>query len=601
MRLASAMAAAIPRWSPLFWTGALVALPLVVPYRWPPLLSFYQDAAAYLIAALGAVLLLRQQQRTGERALHVPAVAVAPVALVAVLTLQQLLGRITYVQHFLVPSVALIVAALAACVGQRVLRPRIEAAVTAVAVALVLAMLAQSAWSLVQIAGYELQGFKVIERAPGSYRISGLVAQPNRLAALAVWGLLAIFYLLHRGHLRPWIGALLATLFLTTAALAASKGTYVYLAVCGLGLSWWMFASGRRHLWWLPAVLACAYVPFADLVANAARHSGYFGDIEVARLMTSASTTARVGFITDGWELFLSAPWLGVGWHQFAGARWQLPTPTPVELHADHAHNIVINLLAEVGVVGFGAVVVPLVFWLRRVLRGGVGLEQATLLAMLGVIALYSLFEFPLWLGHFLIPCALFIGMLEPRSFRMPVSEGFARLTIGARAMLPALIVLAAIDYARIERVYRAFYRAAAQMPSVQETARLTNATLFRREAEEIFLLSAPIDSLTAVFNASMSERAFLSRPVPPLAAVRAAYLLYGRDSEAARHVVNRTCSWSPDGCYEVMRRLQALAQSEGSPFAEFVEQVFGGSDSNRRPVQDAPAASLPVPNHAGS
>ncbi|MCX7671124.1 MAG: O-antigen ligase family protein, partial [Anaerolineae bacterium] len=59
------------------------------------------------------------------------------------------------------------------------------------------------------------------------------------------------------------------------------------------------------------------------------------------------------------WQIFLAHPWLGAGWHQFSAARWQLPSPVPIQLHADHAHNVVINLLAETGLLGFAAVCVP--------------------------------------------------------------------------------------------------------------------------------------------------------------------------------------------------------------------------------------------------
>lgn len=560
----------------LYWAAAVVALPMMIPYRWPPLLSFYQDAAAYLIAAVGAAVLLRSGTVSERRVLALPAVALAPLALLAVLTLQQLLQRIAYLQHYAVASLALVVAVLAMSVGQRVLRADLPRAATAVAVAVLVCAMAQLGWGVAQLAGYEWQGFRIIERAPEPYRVSGFVAQANQFSVIQVWALIAAFYLALRRRIPAALAVAIALLCMTGAALAGSKGTYLYLGVIGMGLSVWMRTAQRHILWWVPLAAALAYVPWAAAVEAFAQATGAFGALETGRPLASASTAARLGFLRDGWALFASAPWLGVGWYGFAGARWSLPAPTPLELHADHAHNVVINLLAEVGLVGFAAVVVPLLLWLWRVLRGGVDLERAFLLALLGVIALYSLLEFPLWLGHFLVPCALFVGMLEPRCLRAPVSANLARTLRVATWSLPVAIVVAVVDYTRIESVYRAFFGGPAQqLPTSGEVARLTNATLFRREAEEIYLLTAPIDTLHATFNLALSERAFLSRPVPPLAAVRAAYLLLAQDPTGARRVVDRTCQWSADGCLVLMRRFRALAEEQGSPFTDFEREVF--------------------------
>lgn len=558
-----------------YWLGALLVLPLVLPYRFLPLTNFYQDAAAYLLALAGAAWLLHSERCGRMRTLQWPLVAAAPLALSAVLVVQQLLGRIVYLQHFVAAIVALIAAAATMAVAYRVLRPRLAATLTAVTWSILLAALLNALWGIVQLAGYELSGFELLRRLDGQFRVSGLLAQPNQLAVLCVWASIAVFYLRWRARLGAWTAAGLFVLFFVTAAATVSKTAYLLFPAAGLAISLWLRGQNAGRGWWLPALLGVAYIPLATVTADALGTFVGAGALESDRALTGNSTLARLAFARDGWELFLSSPWLGVGWHEFSAARWRLGEPTPIELHADHAHNAVINLLAETGLVGFAAIAVPSLFWLWRVARNAREAEQVVLLALLGVIAVYSLLEFPLWLGHFLVPTALFLGLLETRGVKLTFSPALARLTQAAAAALVIGIIAACVDYARVERVFRSMTQAQQRPYTVQQIAVLSNSTLYRREAEIAFVLSAPVDPLHAALNLGLSERVFFVWPVAQTAFIYASYLLYADRADEARHVVSRTCAWSARECQLLDSLLAAEAARDGAPFEDFHKLAF--------------------------
>jgi O-antigen ligase len=564
----------------MLWLGALLLLPLTIPYRSLPLTNFYHDAVAYSLAAAGAAWLLRGGKKGHVRSLRVPHVAVAPLALLAVLVVQQLLGMIEYLQHFVVPAFVLSVTALSLVVGFRVLRPQMCAALTAICWTIVAAAAVNAIWGGVQLAGYEVARFELLRRGEAAFRVSGLLAQPNQLATLCALACVAVVYLWQREAISPWLAVFFASVFTCVAVTAGSKSAYLYFPLIGCGLSLAMSKGGRSSLWWLPGAWGLAYLPLAtSLDSWLAALFGARG-LEVDRSLTGSSTAARLAFIADGWELFTQAPLLGHGWHEFTAARWRLPQPTPHELHADHAHNAMIQLLAETGLVGLLAVAIPLLFWLRRAISpSGFDLERVAALALLSVIALYSLLEFPLWLGHFLIPTTLLIGMLETRGLTFQVTAAFARLARTVVAAMPIAVIATTFDYARTERVFHSMMDERPERRyTVQQIAQLSTSTLFRREAEIAFALSAPIDAAHAALNLDLSERVFLLWPVAQPAFLYAAYLLYAQRTEEAIHVIARTCSWSEREC-GILRTLFATYADNGQePFTRFYRRAFGAS-----------------------
>ena len=147
----------------------------------------------------------------------------------------------------------------------------------------------------------------------------------------------------------------------------------------------------------------------------------------LVRTGTDAGLTAREGtdvtsFRLDIWSdtlsLIKAQPWTGVGWGQFNFA-WTL-TPfawRPAGL-VDNAHDLPLQLAAELGVPA-AATIFGLLLWsiwrpLRRV-RGLAGVSGTTArcaLMIVLVIGLHSMLEYPLWYAYLLLPAAWAWGLL---------------------------------------------------------------------------------------------------------------------------------------------------------------------------------------------
>lgn len=301
----------------------------------------------------------------------------------------------------------------------------------------------------------------VDERATGNLR------QPNQLATLMVWGIVAATHLLWSRRLL-WAAVCTALL----AALLASgsrTGVLSLLILLPLALlALWPQAAPaqrsrpreRRQL--LLAILALACV--IALLAFAAVH--VFG-----RATADASLAQRLALWQQTVALIQQHPWTGVGWSQLNFAWTLAPFNDRAPDVFDHAHNLLLHLAVELGVPVTIAVIAlllraiwPVQTW-KTALSGrnrGCVLTAASLLV---AIAVHSSFEYPLWYSYFLLPTAFLLAVLaktlrarEPDGVRSTpaataaTTRSWPLATAGAFALGATL--WSALEYAKVSAIH---------------------------------------------------------------------------------------------------------------------------------------------------
>ena len=112
-------------------------------------------------------------------------------------------------------------------------------------------------------------------------------------------------------------------------------------------------------------------------------------------------------------EMFAVHPWLGVGIDGYAHALvGQLRAGEPMWGIDQYAHNLPLQLLATAGVAGFAAVAVPVLLFMRRILRARRGPEWFFGMGVLGILAIHSMLEQPLHYAYFLGIAAFVAGAM---------------------------------------------------------------------------------------------------------------------------------------------------------------------------------------------
>jgi hypothetical protein len=141
----------------------------------------------------------------------------------------------------------------------------------------------------------------------------------------------------------------------------------------------------------------------------------------------------RVRLWYEAWRVFLDAPFFGVGFKQFAWQHFllnaQLP-PLPTEnAIIDHAHNLVFQTMAEFGVAGLAVLCAGIASLLLAVGRQEPTVHLWWLCAVLAILGIHSMLEYPLWYAYFLGIAAVSLGLSETVVFRVG-EHGRGRLVL---------------------------------------------------------------------------------------------------------------------------------------------------------------------------
>jgi O-antigen ligase len=472
----------------------LCALPFLQPYHRHPLTAFYSEWLAFVLGcAVALVLASAAAWREGR----LPWSALAPLALALLLFLHGLLDRAPYFGQALTAALYLLWAALLVLAADALARlGGREALFDTLAAGLALGALASALAGLIQHLQWPTLLDAWIARTVGA-AIFGNLAQANHFAAYTTLGLFAFAFLHYRGRVGAAGLALAAAPMLLVLGLSGSRAAALYLlAALLLAAAEWRRRRGdaARRLALACIAYAAAYVLLQALVAAGVLQGAPRDSVTAAERMVdgAASIADRLRLWQAAGLMFAADPLAGAGWGQFATGffeRAALFYPQGGYQLYHHAHNLVLQLLAETGLAGLACLVLPLACaWRRGPPRPALPAGCAWLAAALGAtLLLHSLLEYPLWYAYFLAPAALLLGAL-------PQAELALRLPRLWRVATLLLLAGGLVNLGRLWPEYRDFERLfqAVPPPAVEQAAilaRLHRNPLLRHYVEVAYTL----------------------------------------------------------------------------------------------------------------
>ena len=434
----------------LVFLGSIAVLPFLQPYRLLPLTSFYSE---WLAIALGiGACLIFLTLRFWEN-LAVPRAALHLSWLVGWIAAQSFFVNHIYTTQALLPALYLVWAILlVAVVGW--LRHQLGAGkiLGALAWFLLVGGILQALVGLSQYLGHYgwLAGWFNVTRQGV---VIGNVAQSNHFAAHVMLAALALIYL-HAHHRlgRALAGPLL--LFFTIAlTLAGSRSVWLY-ASGALGLSFAAYWRTRDQIHrtmaigsaLLLAVFIAAqfFMPLVNewlnLKINTAMQRGIADAVQ-----------PRLAEWHKAWLIFLQSPITGVGvgnyaWHSFNLHALPEFVSVPSEVIFHHAHNLFLEVAAELGIVGLILLVVLLAGWLRQFFRNWLTPTNWLVGSVLLVLFIHSNLEYPLWYSYFLGIAAIFMGIGDDRTVRIVFTPRLGQIAAASTLML--IFSILAVTYA---------------------------------------------------------------------------------------------------------------------------------------------------------
>ncbi len=450
----------------LYLIGLMAVLPFLQYHHTRPIPAFYTEYIAFILGTMALTLLLAGRY---WKNIALPWITIAPLGLFAVMLLQMNLGMAVYYEIQVIALLYLLWAMLLIILGA-VLRKEFGLSVISVVLG----------WSF--LVGGELSALVGILQhfnihsflddyiaAKNFAAVYGNVGQTNHFATHICLALASLVFLFAAARLPIWIVIPLALPLLLVLSLSGSRSSGIYLfAVLALSLIlYWRGTActegyvAKRRLVLTSFLLITGFVITQWLLAQASIFVAPTGSITVVdRIFDQASgTSARFYLWQEAWHMFLQAPILGIGTGQFAlhhfylSMLYQSPEITGIY---NNAHNLILHLMAETGLAGTLPVVGGGMLWLfglYSVRRQSIDLSLWWLLAIVGIIAIHSLHEFPLWYGHFLGPTAFLLGVGETRFISMQLPHIGKLVTILILVIGWGVMVTMEQDYRQLESI----------------------------------------------------------------------------------------------------------------------------------------------------
>lgn len=560
--------------------AAMVSIPFLHPRHLNPIPSFWAEWWAVALGLAAAAALLTRGD--AWRPARLPGVMLIPLIFCAAAIIQIALRRVLFVEQALLHAAMLLWAALLMLLGRH-LRDRFgpERIIDLLAAVLLAGALVNAIIALLQLQGATAFAGPWIFPRFGGQSPYGNLGQANHLNHQMWLGVMSAAYLHLRGRMSLKLLWAAALPLLFAATLTSSRSVFLYAALLPL-LAWPVARLGEGQLEWrrwlkltlpiLPAVVLLQWV-FKNLggwlawLGAEAAAGGLIGGTASDRLFQEVGgTNIRLRLIAAAWREFLDAPWLGNGigtlpWKLFLANEQTSPEWAPGV--AEHAHNVVLHLLAEYGLVASLLAAVVLALWARRFFSGRWQPQQLWIAGILGIAAIHSLLEYPLWYGFFLGLAALLLGMSDEST--LEVNNGWRGAALVTVIVVAAGAPLAGLqkDYATLETMLNRRHSDATWRSGIDDLLRLQRNSLLAPHV--LVTLAVAMEPKREQLEAKIAVCLAAQRFAPSKHIVfKCAVLLQmgGREGEAARQL-QRSLRAFPDERAQVVAELRRMAAAD--------------------------------------
>jgi len=470
----------------------MIAVPFLVTYHMPPIASFYKEWLAALFGVLASLFLVGRNQDKFQ----FPIVAFIPLLLMVLLVTQVAILKPDYWQNQFIAVLYLGLSALVMLLAtnmrhvlslSKVVPTLAWAFVVSTVIILLLMVVSKFIDAQSELAFWILNG-----RA-------GNIGQTNHFSNFVALGLGSLLYLRLTGRIGNLLTIIVSAIILIGLVQAGQRMAILYVGILSVG--GWILARqisknedisirASSLLWLIPGfILAQLIVPFLSFLDPAT--------VPVKKLAeTMAKEPTRLMLLEQGWEVFKAHPWIGIGWGELAWYNFTVTEEYPgLKGLWSHVHNIFMQLLSETGALGALIFTAGMLYWFREQIRVQLTMERWWVLALLSILGIHSLLEFPLWYTHFLAFASLLLGLSAERNiqFRFRLAPiGFFAVFVFACWSLGNLLT----DYQRLEHSINTLRSEGLTESKIEENLVLFNElrteTVFTPYADNFFVRVLP-------------------------------------------------------------------------------------------------------------
>lgn len=301
----------------------------------------------------------------------------------------------------------------------------IKFVVSRISYALVIGAILQSLIGFIQYTGSTNYFGSMIfyDSSHPTTNIFGHFGQRNHYAHYLSWGSFALIYLFQQRRISAKIFYPLLMWLSFSLTISASRSVFIYFGFA-LVISAVYFIRKRDlqskrllQIIFVASIALFAFEYFYPLIHKLfTTHNNFSSGL--GRLDNESGTGRRGVEWDKAWITFKEYPIFGIGWNEY--------TKNGVKLHHlfPHAalnsglftncHNLVLQLLAETGLIGTSIALGGIGLGVYRLLKQNHGVESIILLCMISTTLAHSMNEYPLWYMYFLSGLIMFLSMDKP-------------------------------------------------------------------------------------------------------------------------------------------------------------------------------------------
>lgn len=564
--------------------GLMCVLPFLYFRHAFPLTTFYQEWGAAMLGLVAAAMLVTKSYWQQPK---IPRIVLLPIGMLVLVLVQFALGKIVYYEQALLLTLYMLWAGLIVMVGQR-LRAEFGLPLPATVIAAFLLLGAELSAFIGMVQHFSwrtlLDSWITAKRATGVF---GNLGQPNHFSDYISLGLISLGLLYSRGKLPVWQAMLLAAPLLFVLVLAGSRSSWLYLSAISI-LAFWMQRRDKisQPLLFYSLSLWVGFGLMHLAVQIPWMTGSSTGVTSFERLTEQVSGgSLRLYMWHEAWLIFTQFPFFGAGFGQFA---WQhfLLGPTlhdpSVQGLFNNAHNLVMQVAAEMGMAGLLVLLSTLGLWLHQTallrLRKGVEAENEVCAehndayhwwgySVLAVLGIHSLLEYPLWYAYFLGVAALLLGMFDRTSYRLEL-RGIGRLSVAT------ILLLGVLSLTQLWQGYRKLEGLQYVRPtSAGDTTYMQRIREGLLEGYEQTLLTPYVEFMTAGMmeigvnniqdKLEVNTKVMHFLPSSSVVYRQVILLAMSEDEAAARALVERAIWAYPGGFPQVRDRLRVMAERD--------------------------------------
>jgi len=252
---------------------------------------------------------------------------------------------------------------------------------------------------------------------------SGNIGQRNLLAHYLSWGLLASAYLVHQKQLSTVAGWSIVIIQAAILGAVNSKTLILYMLAIMMMLvviKVWQKQISKSAIKMLAftVVLAIFFQAFTLPVISSLQDNLTTNISSIERFTNNPEYNSRLTEWYKAWLIFLENPWFGSGWGSYGyegfvmSSEPQFPANPYGNSLFSHSHNLILNLLAETGIIGTLVILGGFGYMLKPVFISKWQAEIVFISSLLIVTGIHSLVEFPLWYVHYFMVFVVLLAVL---------------------------------------------------------------------------------------------------------------------------------------------------------------------------------------------